>query len=317
MQVAVDVAGFSAADADELRRAMGAKRSEREDGTAAGAVLRGDGGQRHHRRAGREHLREDAGVRELRLPGEPLDQLRVAGLLQLLVQAVLPGGVLRGAAQLAADGLLLTAVAGGRRPSARRARPRPGRQPGPLGRDPRDATRGSTGGWAVRLGLADVRSIGIDLADGIDAERERGGAFRDLRRLRPPHPAHRPQVEALATAGAFGCFGVDRRSALWAAGVVASVRPEQLPGSAVGTGRARAARAHRRRAHRRRRVGHRRLARQPSDAAPAGEARPARRVRVDRLDAVGVAAESSRRACSSAAWSPTGSGPRPRAASRS
>ena len=43
-----------------------------------------------------------------------------------------------------------------------------------------------------------------------------------------------PQAEALATAGAFGCFGIDRRSALWAAGVVAAVRPEQLPGTAVG-----------------------------------------------------------------------------------
>jgi error-prone DNA polymerase len=42
------------------------------------------------------------------------------------------------------------------------------------------------------------------------------------------------QAEALATAGAFGCFGVDRRSALWAAGVVAAVRSDQLPGSAVG-----------------------------------------------------------------------------------
>ena len=47
------------------------------------------------------------------------------------------------------------------------------------------------------------------------------------------------QAEALATAGAFGCFGpegsaLDRRAALWAAGVVASVRAEHLPGIAVG-----------------------------------------------------------------------------------
>jgi error-prone DNA polymerase len=43
-----------------------------------------------------------------------------------------------------------------------------------------------------------------------------------------------PQAEALATAGALGSFGVDRRAALWAAGVVAGVRPEQLPGTTVG-----------------------------------------------------------------------------------
>ena len=43
-----------------------------------------------------------------------------------------------------------------------------------------------------------------------------------------------PAAEALATAGAFGCFGVDRRAALWAAGVLAGQRPTQLPGTTVG-----------------------------------------------------------------------------------
>ncbi len=36
------------------------------------------------------------------------------------------------------------------------------------------------------------------------------------------------QVEALATAGAFGSLGLDRRSALWAAGAVAQARPDRL-----------------------------------------------------------------------------------------
>jgi len=99
---------------------------------------------------------------------------------------------------------------------------------------------GSKGGWAVRLGLADVRTIGIDVADAIDAERERGGAFRDLADFARRTRLTAPQVEALATAGAFGCFAakdgspLDRRRALWAAGVVAAVRPEQLPDTAVG-----------------------------------------------------------------------------------
>jgi error-prone DNA polymerase len=41
-------------------------------------------------------------------------------------------------------------------------------------------------------------------------------------------------LEALATAGAFGCFGLSRRAALWAAGAAASLRPGQLPGTATG-----------------------------------------------------------------------------------
>jgi error-prone DNA polymerase len=39
-----------------------------------------------------------------------------------------------------------------------------------------------------------------------------------------------PQIEALATAGAFAGFGGDRRQALWTAGAVAGERPERLPG---------------------------------------------------------------------------------------
>ena len=35
-------------------------------------------------------------------------------------------------------------------------------------------------------------------------------------------------MEALATAGAFDCFGADRRDALWAAGAAATARPGQL-----------------------------------------------------------------------------------------
>ena len=71
MQLAVDCAGFSAAEADQLRRAMGSKRSTEKmqrlrdrfyDGHARAA--------RHHRRGGRPDLREAGGLRQLRLPGE-------------------------------------------------------------------------------------------------------------------------------------------------------------------------------------------------------------------------------------------------------
>ena len=39
-----------------------------------------------------------------------------------------------------------------------------------------------------------------------------------------------PQAEALATAGALGCFGMSRREALWAAGAAATQRPDRVPG---------------------------------------------------------------------------------------
>jgi error-prone DNA polymerase len=92
----------------------------------------------------------------------------------------------------------------------------------------------SAGGQAVRLGLAEIRTIGAELAEEIDADRARDGPYRDLADLARRVRLTVPQAEALATAGALGSFGVDRRAALWAAGVVAAVRPGQLPGTTVG-----------------------------------------------------------------------------------
>jgi error-prone DNA polymerase len=82
----------------------------------------------------------------------------------------------------------------------------------------------------IRLGLKGVRNLGADAAAAIPA----GRPYRDLedfaRRTRLPAAA----LEALATAGAFGCFGAGRREALWAAGAAASIRPGQIPGTTPG-----------------------------------------------------------------------------------
>jgi error-prone DNA polymerase len=82
---------------------------------------------------------------------------------------------------------------------------------------------------AIRLGLSDVRNLG-QRAAAVAA----GQPYQDLedfaRRTRLPAAA----LEALATAGAFGCFGIGRREALWAAGAAATIRPGQLPGTTPG-----------------------------------------------------------------------------------
>jgi error-prone DNA polymerase len=49
-----------------------------------------------------------------------------------------------------------------------------------------------------------------------------------------PAPLSGLGFEALATAGAFGCFGLSRREALWAAGAAAGVTDGHLPGTAIG-----------------------------------------------------------------------------------
>ncbi len=81
---------------------------------------------------------------------------------------------------------------------------------------------------AVRLGLSSVRSIGTELAEAIVASRERDGQFTSMADLARRVGLSADQVEALATAGAFDCLDLPRRDALWSAGAAATARPGQL-----------------------------------------------------------------------------------------
>jgi error-prone DNA polymerase len=83
---------------------------------------------------------------------------------------------------------------------------------------------------AIRLGLRGVRNLGADTAAAVAAGRPYAGLEDFARRTRLPAAA----LEALAAGGAFGCFGVTRREAMWAAGAAAGIRPAQLPGTTPG-----------------------------------------------------------------------------------
>ena len=85
-------------------------------------------------------------------------------------------------------------------------------------------------GLEVRLGLGSVRHIGDELAEQMVDERKANGRFASLLDLTGRMQLSVPQTEALATAGALGCFGITRREALWAAGAAATQRSDRLPG---------------------------------------------------------------------------------------
>jgi error-prone DNA polymerase len=88
------------------------------------------------------------------------------------------------------------------------------------------------GGPAVRLGLATIRGIGDDLAAEIVAGQPYD-SMEDLRRRVPTLSL--PQLEAMATAGAFvEAFGLERRAALWEAGAVIQSSPDRLAGIVTG-----------------------------------------------------------------------------------
>ena len=95
--------------------------------------------------------------------------------------------------------------------------------------------RWGIGGPAVRLGISYVRGIGDKVADQIAS----GRPYADPEDLARRVSLTLPQLEALATSGAFGCFGLSRREAIWAAGAVAQMGTDRhgaqrLPGIVTG-----------------------------------------------------------------------------------
>ncbi|MEU4395886.1 error-prone DNA polymerase, partial [Kribbella sp. NPDC023855] len=105
----------------------------------------------------------------------------------------------------------------------------------PIG--PYDADASDTSGdhrrdgtFAVRLGLAGVKTIGDKVAQTIVEQRNLHGPFADMADLVRRTGITAAQVEALATAGVFDCFGLSRRQALWEAGRAAEERPERFAG---------------------------------------------------------------------------------------
>ena len=88
----------------------------------------------------------------------------------------------------------------------------------------------SAGGVAVRLGFSSIRGFSEDLALEVAAS----GPYEDLEQLSRRTSVSQKQLEALATSGALTCFGLERREALWAVGATAQSRPGRLRGIVTG-----------------------------------------------------------------------------------
>jgi error-prone DNA polymerase len=89
----------------------------------------------------------------------------------------------------------------------------------------------SSSGHAVRLGLSSVRTLGQEVAERLAA----GRPYTSMEDVARRAALTQAQLEALATAGAFDDFGTGgRRAALWSAGAVAQGGDGRLPGVVVG-----------------------------------------------------------------------------------
>lgn len=247
MQIAIDAAGFSPAEADQLRQAMASKRSERRmaqlrerffEGLAANGITGDTAAAVWEKLAAFANYgfpeshsvsfaylvyasswlkyHYPAAFCAALLDSQPMGFYSPQSLTQDAVRHGVQ--VLTPDLNASEDDSTLEAVVDGRV------------------RDDGDPATWGFGGPAVRLGIASVRGIGAEPAAEIAAGRPYGDIGDLARRVR----LSTAQMESLATAGAFGCFAdadgrpLERRRAIWSAGAAALTGADRLPGIVVG-----------------------------------------------------------------------------------
>ena len=239
MQMAIDVAGFSAAEADELRQAMGSKRSQ-----ARMEALR----YRFYR-----------GMEERGITGETADIIWEK--LAAFANFGFPESHSVSFAYLVyASSWIKYHYPAAFCASLLNAQPMGFYSPHTLVQDARRhgvkiyrpcinasaagaILEGSVADSTMRMGLSSVRNVGDDVAEAIVAERLEHGPFANIEAVRHRTDVERRVLEALATAGAFDRLEQHddeherpqgRRQALWTAGAVAATGSGQLPGIVTG-----------------------------------------------------------------------------------
>jgi error-prone DNA polymerase len=246
MQMAIDVAGFTPGESDQLRQAMGSKRSRArmaamKERLYAGMAERGitgeladdivrkiegfaDFGFPESHAVSFAYLVYSSSWIKLHYPAEFACALLNAQPMGFYS----PHTIVRDAIRHGVE-VLGPCVTASRRDATLEPRTAAA---GPVG-TPRRGWHADPSTRAVRVGLRYVRGLSDALLDRIDEARAEQ-PFLDLpdftRRTGAPVDA----LEALATAGAFACFGVGRRDALWAAGALRDARPDKLPGMITG-----------------------------------------------------------------------------------
>jgi error-prone DNA polymerase len=232
MQMAIDVAGFTAADADQLRQAMGSKRSRARMEELRARFFAGMAVNGIDEETGDVIWDKLAAFANYGFPESHSVSFAYLVYSSCWLKYHYPAAFC--AALLNAQPMGFwspaTLTADARRHGVRVLGPdvNASRAGACLEADP-----DSAGGFAIRMGIGSVRSVGDEAASRIDAGRPYLSVDDVARRAELGVAA----LEAMATAGAFDCFGTDRRAALWSAGAVAeAARPGTLPGVVVGVG---------------------------------------------------------------------------------
>ncbi|MEV3936453.1 error-prone DNA polymerase [Glycomyces sp. NPDC049804] len=234
MRIAIDAAGFDAGEADKLRRAMGAKRSEERmeelrERLYSGMAERGITGADADRLY--EQLRSFA---DFGFPESHAASFAFLVYSSAWIKCHYPAAFYAGLlasqpmgfyspASLVADAQRhgLTVLA----PDVNASEPVASLVP--TGRPVKPPLIGEAD---LRLGLDNVKGLGEPAALRITAARAEGGPFQSLADLARRAGIGKERMEKLAVAGALESLEPDRRKALWTAGTV-DERPDTIPGT--------------------------------------------------------------------------------------
>ncbi|BDZ43704.1 hypothetical protein GCM10025865_30030 [Paraoerskovia sediminicola] len=264
MQMAIDVAGFTPSEADQLRRAMGSKRSVERMEALRARLMQGMADNGITPDVGEQIFDKLKAFADFGFPESHAYSFAYLVYASCWLKVHHPAAFLAGllAAQPMGFYSPQSLVADARRHGVTVLRPDinasevlagverlPGSTdpaPGSRRPAPADGAPHPDLTLAVRMGLSSVRGVGEPVAERIVAARRRAadgtelpdGApdlpFTGLRDLVRRVDLSTAQLEALATGGVLASLGVDRREALWAAGALAQEGPDTLPGVSVG-----------------------------------------------------------------------------------
>lgn len=230
MQMAIDVAGFTPAESDRLRQAMGSKRSIEKMEQLRGRLYEGMAQRGITGEVAQAIWEKLVAFANFGFPESHSVSFAYlvysSAWLKCHYPAAFCAGLLDG--QPMGFWSPQTIVADSRRHGVKVRRPDINASRAKSVLEPCDS---SAGGAAVRLGLSYVRTIGDELAEKLAAGRPYTGIDDVVRRA----GLTTPQAEALATAGAFDPFRLNRREALWGGGAVAAAGRGSLAGLATGT----------------------------------------------------------------------------------
>ncbi|GAA4620409.1 error-prone DNA polymerase [Saccharopolyspora hordei] len=230
MQLAVDLAGFSPAEADQLRRAMGAKRSEERMARLKGRLFEGMAARGISGELAEKIYRQMLAFANYGFPESHALSFALLVFASAWFKRYYPAAFCAALLKAQPMGFYSpqSLVADARRHGVRVHGPDINASRVEADLEP-DAD--SEGRQAVRLGLASVRGLGGGTAEKLVAERAAHGPYTGMADVARRVTLTAAQMEALATAGAFGCFGLSRREALWNAAAAAGDRPDRLPGT--------------------------------------------------------------------------------------